>query len=78
MINHWGGGMSVATALAMVFVLVAAIAGIMLLVRYFTRSSDQTPFQWVEPETILRERFALGQIDEAAFQTKLAHLRAGK
>lgn len=75
MTNHWGSAMSVVPALAMAMFLVVAVVGIFVLVRHFSHGNGQAPFTWVEPETVLREQFAQGQIDEGTFRSKLALLR---
>ena len=51
------------------------IAGVIMLIRHVIR--DQRTSENTEPEQILAERFARGEIDEQEYQTRLTTLRGG-
>ena len=82
---YWGHGMSgwgyVAMAASTLVSWVLLVAVIVLVVRYFTgaqRSSNTppvSPSHAVDPQQLLAERFALGEIDEQEYMTRLATLR---
>ena len=80
--NWYGSGMSgwgyALMTISMVLFWGAVIAGIVLLVRHFGRSGQQTPAppsQPPAPEQLLAERFARGEIDEQEYRQRLAVLQ---
>jgi len=82
-VMYWyGSGMSgwgyALMTVSMVLFWGAVIAGIVLLVRHFGRSGQQTlapPSQPASPEQLLAERFARGEIDEEEYRQRLAVLQ---
>ncbi len=73
--NGWGAGTWIVMAIAMVIFWAIVVFGVVALVRYFGHSHDQPSLNKVEPEAILRERLARGEIDEEEFRKKLTVLR---
>jgi len=75
----WSVGMWIIMAVAMVIFWVIVVFGVIALVRYFGHSHDAPsgPGSGPEsdPETILRERLARGEIDEDQFRKTLGLLR---
>ena len=80
MMNGWGyNGMGAGTWTVMIFVMLVFWALVAFgIVAFFRRSSstpssnDSTPDT---PETLLRARFARGEIEEAEFRTRMAALK---
>lgn len=75
----WGVGMWVVMAIAMVIFWAIVVFGVVALVRYLGHSHD-TPSgpasgRTSDPEAILRERLARGEIDEEQFRKTLGTLR---
>ena len=81
MMYWYGSGMSgwgyALMTISMVLFWGAVIYGIVALVRYAGRGGQQSsdPVQPPEPERLLAERFARGEIDEEEYQRRLAALR---
>jgi putative membrane protein len=73
--NGWGAGMWIVMAVAMVVFWAIVVFGIVALVRTFGHTHDQPAVPPADPESILRERLARGEIDEEAFRKTLAALR---
>ena len=81
MMYWYGSGMSgwgyALMTVSMVLFWGAVIAGIVLLVRHFSRGGQQAPAppsQPASPEQMLAERFARGEIDEEEYRQRLAVL----
>ena len=77
---YWGYGMNGWGYLTMALSTVAfwgvLITGIVLLVRYLGSGyRSRRPPTTVEPQQILVERFARGEIDEQEYHSRLATLR---
>ena len=73
--NGWDTGNWVFMAVVMLIFWAVLVFGIAALIRYFGHSHDEPPLSKGEPEAILRERLARGEIDEEEFRGKLAVLR---
>ena len=73
--NGWGAGMWIVMAIAMVIFWAIVVFGVVALVRHFGHSDDEPPWKKADPEAILRERLARGEIDEEDFRKKLTLLR---
>jgi putative membrane protein len=71
----WGVGMWIVMAIAMVIFWAIVIFGIVALVRYLGHSHDASSTPTSDPEAILRERFARGEVDEEQFRKSLGTLR---
>ena len=75
----WGVEMWIVMAVAMVIFWAIVVFGVVALVRYLGHSHDMPPGpssgSATDPEAILRERFARGEIDEDQFKKTLATLR---
>lgn len=75
----WGVGMWIVMAVAMVIFWAIVVFGVVALVRYLGHSHDTPPgpasTPMSDPEAILRERLARGEIDEEQFKKTLATLR---
>lgn len=73
-VNGWGYALMTISMLAF-WALV--ITGVVLLVRQFGRTdrTDGSPTAPRTPEQLLAERFALGEIDEDEYTSRLAALR---
>jgi putative membrane protein len=67
--------MWIVMAVAMVVFWAIVVFGIVALVRTFGHTHDQPAVPPADPESILRERLARGEIDEEAFRKTLAALR---
>jgi putative membrane protein len=76
----YGGGMSgwgyALMMISMVLFWALVIAGVVALVRFFTRA-DQSTTAESTPEQILAARFARGEIDEQEYHHRLDVLRSG-
>ena len=82
MMCWWGQGMSgwgyALMSVSMVLFWGLVILGIVVLVRYLARSSPSAGGACAPrptAEQVLAERFALGEIDEQEYQSRLAALR---
>jgi putative membrane protein len=74
----WGLGMWIVMAVAMVIFWAIVVFGVVALVRYFGHSHDgqgAASTTASDPEAILRERLARGEIDEEQFKKTLGTLR---
>ena len=71
----WGVGMWIVMGIAMVIFWAIVIFGIVALVRYLGHSHDASSTPTLDPEAILRERFARGEVDEEQFRKSLGTLR---
>lgn len=71
----WGVGMWIAMAVAMVIFWAIVVFGVVALVRYFGHTHDAPPSSKADPEGILRERLARGEIDEEEFRKRIAVIR---
>lgn len=76
--NGFGAGEWVVMIVGMVIFFAIVIFGIIVLVRYLGHNHDQPSTKGIDPEAILRERLARGEIEEDEFSRKLTVLRAHK
>jgi putative membrane protein len=71
----WGIGMWIVMAVAMVIFWAIVVFGVVALVRYLGHTHETPPVPPADPEAILRERLARGEIDDEEFRKTLAALR---
>jgi putative membrane protein len=73
--NGWGAGTWFLMAVGMLIFWAVVVFGIVALVRYFGHPQELPSATTSDPEMILRERLARGDIDEDEFRRRLATLR---
>jgi len=73
--DHMGGWGYGLMALSWVLFWALVVTGIVLLVRYLSRTPGQPPDNRPTPERLLAERFARGEIDEEEYRRRLQALR---
>lgn len=75
----WGAGAWILMGVGMLLFWAIVAFGIVMLIRYFGHTHDSPVAavlpQKADPEGILRERLARGDIDEEEYQKRLAVLR---
>ncbi len=71
----WGAGGWIFMAVAMVIFWAIVVFGVIALVRYVGHNHRNDPSIPKDPESILKERFAKGEIDEESFRKSIATLK---
>ncbi|NNN15434.1 MAG: SHOCT domain-containing protein [Acidimicrobiaceae bacterium] len=71
----WGAGGWIFMAVAMVIFWAIVVFGVIALVRYVGHNYRNDPSIPKDPESILKERFAKGEIDEESFRKSIATLK---
>jgi putative membrane protein len=71
----WGVGTWIVMAVAMMIFWAIVVFGVIALVRYLGHSHDAPSSPTSDPEVILRERLARGEINDEQFRNTLEALR---